>query len=272
MERRPYNPNFRENELQPLRKLFEIDSADMASQGYYQNERFAALRQFAVTYIEETVFRFRLLQISKCEPFDAFVPFLAMSYFDRIVSSHNLPKELFRCMEAMETTKFKADYAWSVPIGERTNDSEADKPEPVGTSSPSQRPAKPRSEPIPIPIPGSRAAKPPQPVQASNASLLRAAIPPGTVADEAVGAKAPLKVEMEEIMHPKIDDPYMNFELRWTDPQEPKVTAASVLWALSDGSGLISPTGSTTSVGPGGFSFGNCCPIMKWWTGGAHDQ
>ncbi|XP_057460773.1 uncharacterized protein LOC130751232 isoform X2 [Actinidia eriantha] len=537
MERLPYDPNLRLNELQPFRKFFEIESAYMASQGYYQNERFAALRQFALSYIEE---------ISKCNPFDAFVPFLAMSYFDRFVSSRNLPKvitsndeenlklfvlccltlawkmrikafkvemfleerklkfdskqvtkmelyilnalewrmrwltaigfsgyfvpllgipsmmqpvqpvyqiiiraqadinftrfrpstiaaaailtaalklfpeqyenlkvkisccqflreeELFPCMEAMKTTKFKAEEAWSAPIGEGTTDSEVDKPEHVGTSSSSQPPAKPRSDPIPIlgsqaakphqlvqassalfrtaippglvgdevedlrrsekapleveneeifeiedilqpkiddpymdlelcraypqepklfpcmgamkttkfkaeeawsepiregtidsevdkpehvgtsrplqpptkprsepiPIPGSRAAKPTQLISASSA-LLRAAIPPG-FADEVErlrrSEKTPLEVEMDEILQPKINDPYMNFELRWTNPQEPKVTAASVLWALVYDSGPISP------IAPGGFSLSNCCPIMEWWRGGAHDQ
>ena len=53
MERLPYDPNLRLNELQPFRKLFEIESEYMASQGYYQNERLAALRQFAVSYVEE---------------------------------------------------------------------------------------------------------------------------------------------------------------------------------------------------------------------------
>ena len=176
-------------------------------------------------------------------------------------------------MEAMETTKFKADEAWSAPIGEGTTDSEADKTEHVGTSRPSQPPPKPRSEPIPIP--GSRAAKPPQLVEASSA-LLRAAIPPGFSADEVArfrrSEKAPLEVEMEEILQPKINDPYLNFELRWTNPQEPKVTAASVLWALVDDSGPINPIAPTSSSGPGGFSLSNCCPIMEWWRGGAHGQ
>ncbi|GFZ04870.1 hypothetical protein Acr_17g0004420 [Actinidia rufa] len=454
MERLPYDPNLRLNELQPFRKLFEIESEYMASQGYYQNERFAALRQFR-----------RI--ISKCNPFDAFVPFLAMSYFDRFVSSHNLPEEikfdskLVRKMElyilnALEwrmrsltaigfsgyfvpllgipsmmqpvqpvyqiiiraqaggvipmhgsheddkvqsrrgleradwrgTTDSEADkpehvgtssssqppakprsdpipnlgsqaakphqlvqassallraaippglvagevedlrgsektpldveneeifeiegilqpktdppahglrappdqptgaegdcggLLWMIvsrlvqlglrggaipmhgshgvdkvqsrrgleraPIGEGTTDSEADKPEYVGTSRPSQPPTKPRSDPIPIP--GSREAKPTQLVSASSA-LLRAAIPPGfdyEVERLRRSEKAPLEVEMEEILQPKINDPYMNFELRWTNPQEPKVTAASVLWALVYDSGPISP------IAPGG--------------------
>ncbi|XP_057460782.1 uncharacterized protein LOC130751239 isoform X2 [Actinidia eriantha] len=365
MERLPYDPNLLLNELQPFRKFFEIESAYMASQGYYQNERFAALRQFSVSYIEE---------ISKCNPFDAFVPFLAMSYFDRFVSSHNLPKvitsndeenlklfvlcclilawkmrirafkvemfleqrklkfdskdvrkmelyilnalewrmrsltaisfsgyfvpllgipstmqpvqpvyqiiiraqadinftrfrpstiaaaavltatlklfpeqyenlkvkisccrflreeELFPCMEAMKTTKFKDDKAWSVPIGEGTTDSEADKPEHVGTSSSSQPPAKPRSDPIPIQ--GSQAAKPHQLVQASSA-MLRAAIPPGLVAGEVEDLRGSEKTQLdvkneeifkiEDILQPKTDHPYMDFELRRTNPQEQKL-------------------------------------------------
>ncbi|GFZ06609.1 hypothetical protein Acr_18g0007790 [Actinidia rufa] len=53
----------------------------MASKGYHQNDKIASFRQFAVSYIEE---------ISRCEQFDAFVPYLAMKPLSRDEVPENL--------------------------------------------------------------------------------------------------------------------------------------------------------------------------------------
>ncbi|XP_052178865.1 putative cyclin-D6-1 [Diospyros lotus] len=78
-----YDPPLQEHELQSFRKLFAVESVFMASEGYFQNRNIANFRQFAVSFIEE---------ISKCENFDAFVPYLALNYFDRFISRHELPR------------------------------------------------------------------------------------------------------------------------------------------------------------------------------------
>ncbi|XP_057460812.1 cyclin-D4-2-like [Actinidia eriantha] len=79
----PFNSNDRDGEVQVFRKLIRLETKFMASEGYYQNDKIASFRQFALSYIEE---------ISRCEQFDAFVPYLAMNYFDRFVSRHGVPK------------------------------------------------------------------------------------------------------------------------------------------------------------------------------------
>ncbi|KAI8009072.1 putative cyclin-D6-1 [Camellia lanceoleosa] len=393
MEYNPYDPLLQEDEIRPFRKLFTVESSFMACEGYFQNERTISFRRYAVSYIEEN---------SKCEDFDAFVPYLAMNYFDRFISMHKLPEvissnkeenaillviccltiawkmrirsfnvelflternlqfnrnqvkemelhilnslrwrmrsltpicfvgyfipllrlprssqqlnrrpvyqiivraqadigftqfkpsiiaasailtassklfpaqfeefkavlsssefvsaeELMQCMEAMES-KYKDDVALKTPTGQRTGE------------EPSSRVRR-TSEPIDIvPVGGaSRVGT----VEVSSA-LLRAALPPGAIADEELISHRSGKelvgeegVEIQPAATETVDkqaaashddDPFMNFELHWTDPNEPKVTIASVLPDLSE-SGPSGPTSPCSWFG----GFCNCCPIF----------
>ncbi|KAF5949089.1 hypothetical protein HYC85_015046 [Camellia sinensis] len=161
-----------------------------------------------------------------------------------------------QCMEAMES-KYKDDVALKTPPGQRTGEE---------SSSRVRR----TSEPIDIvPVGGaSRVGT----VEVSSA-LLRAALPPGAIADEELISHRSGKelvgeegVEIQpaatEIVDKQAaashdDDPFMNFKLHWTDPNEPKVTIASVLPDLSE-SGPSGPTSPCSWFG----GFCNCCPIF----------
>ncbi|GFZ04871.1 hypothetical protein Acr_17g0004430 [Actinidia rufa] len=100
-------------------------------------------------------------EISRCEQFDAFVPYLAMNYFDRLVSRHRVPDELWRCCDAIET-RYKDDQTMNSLI-EQLRSEELD----IDTTS--------------------------EPGQASL-PLLMASVPPGGSTDHILAANQPMEM------------------------------------------------------------------------------
>ncbi|XP_057955643.1 putative cyclin-D6-1 [Malania oleifera] len=80
MDYDPRNPLLT-HDIQPFRRFFNVESQFMAAEGYSQNAHSIRLRNHALHTIEKH---------SKCENFDAFIPYLAMNYFDRFISRHEV--------------------------------------------------------------------------------------------------------------------------------------------------------------------------------------
>ncbi|KAL2523606.1 putative cyclin-D6-1 [Abeliophyllum distichum] len=70
------------NDQDPLSQLFNVEKEFMPPSIYAETFLFHAFRKIATSFIETN---------SECDNFDAFIPYLAMNYIDRFVSTRDIP-------------------------------------------------------------------------------------------------------------------------------------------------------------------------------------
>ncbi|KAL2472611.1 Cyclin-D4-1 [Forsythia ovata] len=70
------------NDEDPLSQLFNVEKEFMPPSIYAETFLFHAFRRIATIFIETN---------SECDNFDAFIPYLAMNYIDRFVSTRDIP-------------------------------------------------------------------------------------------------------------------------------------------------------------------------------------